>query len=78
MATATPPEETGPFRITGSGKGEEKSPFSFGPPSEFGNIEDDRAATYYKVRKDPSKLQIETLKFMQKKVDRYYAEGVEK
>jgi hypothetical protein len=36
----------------------------------------DPAAAEYKVRHDPRKLQIETVKFLRKTVDHYYAEGV--
>jgi hypothetical protein len=38
----------------------------------------DRAAAYYKFRDDPSKLQIETLRFLRKAVDKYYVEAVQR
>ena len=37
-----------------------------------------RASALYKIRHDPSQLQVETLKFLRKAVDAAYAEGVEK
>jgi len=38
----------------------------------------DRAAAYYKMKEDPTQLQIETVRFLRKTVDHYYAEGVQK
>jgi hypothetical protein len=38
----------------------------------------DRASADYRVRGDPRKLQIETVKFLKKTVDHYYAEGEKK
>jgi hypothetical protein len=48
-----------------------------GRANYLGGLRMDRAVAFYRLRKDPRPLQVETLRFLQKATDRAYAEAME-
>jgi hypothetical protein len=47
-----------------------------GQMNYLNNLRMDRAVAFYRVRGDPRPLQVETLRFLQRSVDKAYAEGI--